>query len=89
MQVERVQKWVLSTLLTTVLFIFAGGLAVLGQHLPDRNGADVGLVVIAALIGITAILGIRVINARPLLTPWLALGVVPALLGMYVGRSTS
>ncbi|MEP6814592.1 MAG: transcriptional regulator [Marmoricola sp.] len=88
MQVERVQKWVMSTLLTTVLFIFASGLALFGQHLPARNGADVGLVVIAAFIGVTAILGIRVINSRPLLTPWLVLGVVPALVGWYVGTIT-
>lgn len=88
MQVERVQKWVMSTLLTTVLFIFAGGLALLGQHLPERNGADVGLVVLAGFIGVTAILGIRAINALPLVTPWLVLGITPAILGWYVGRIT-
>jgi hypothetical protein len=88
MQVERVQKWVMSTLLTTVMFIFAFGLSLLGQHLPDNPGADVGLVVIGAAIGITAILAVRVINERRLLTPWLLLGVVPALLGWYVGRAT-
>lgn len=89
MQVERVQKWVMSSLLTTVLFIFAGGLAMLGQHLPDNPGADVGLVVIAAFIGVTAILGIRVINQRPLFTMWLVLGVTPALIGWYLGRITA
>ncbi|MDQ6641213.1 MAG: hypothetical protein M3Y66_01795 [Actinomycetota bacterium] len=78
----------MSSLLTTVMFIFAGGLALLGQHLPERNGADVGLVMIAAFIGVTAILAVRVINSRPLLTVWLVLGVAPALLGWYLGRIT-
>jgi hypothetical protein len=85
-EIEKVQKVVMSALLTTVLFIFAAGLALLGQHLPENPGADVGLVVIAGFIGVTAILGIRAINALPLLTPWLVVGIAPALVGWYVGR---
>lgn len=85
MQVERVQRWVMSTLLTTVLFIFAGGLAILSGHLPDQHGARVGLPVLAGVIGVSAILGVRIINGRRLLTPWLLLGVLPAVIGWYVG----
>jgi hypothetical protein len=89
MQVERVQRWVMSALLTTVLFIFAGGLAILSQHVPAQHGAPVGLPVLAGVIGVSAILGVRIINGRRLLTPWLLLGVLPAVLGWYVGTITS
>ena len=85
MEVERVQKWVLSGLLTTVLFVFAGGLALLSST-SAQAGARPGLLIMATVVGVFAILGVRVIHSKRLLTPWLLAGLLPAVLGWYLTR---
>lgn len=85
MEVERVQKWVMSALMVTVLFILAGGLALLSAT-SDQAGARPGLLIMAGLFGILGILGVRVIHAKPVLTPWVLLGLLPAVLGWWVTR---
>jgi hypothetical protein len=82
MQVERVQKWVMSALLLTTATIFAGGLAFLAGT-ADRAGAKPGLLVIAAVVGLMAMAGVRTINEKTLLSPWLLLGLLPAAVGWY------
>ncbi|MFC4785248.1 hypothetical protein ACT8ZV_12275 [Nocardioides sp. MAHUQ-72] len=82
MQVERVQRWVMSALLLTTATIFAGGLSVLAGSV-DRAGAEPGLLTIAAVVGLLAMAGVRLINEKPVLSPWLLLGVVPALAIWY------
>ena len=37
-------------------------------------------------VGVIAILGVRVIHAKPLLTPWLLAGFLPAALGWLLTR---
>lgn len=83
MQVERVQKWVMSALLLTTALIFASGLALLAGTV-DRAGAQPGLLVIAAAVGLLAMAGVRALNELRLLTPWLAVGLVPAAVGWAV-----
>ena len=83
MEVERVQRWVASALVLTVAALFAGGMAVLSQTV-DRAGAGSGLVVISVVVGVAALLGTRVINEKPLLTPWLVLGALPAGVVLWV-----
>jgi hypothetical protein len=75
MQVERVQRWVMSALLLTVSTLFATGMAVLSGTV-DRAGARPGLLVISGLVGLMAMAGMRAINLKSLLTPWLLLGLV-------------
>lgn len=82
MQVERVQRWVMSTLLLTTATIFAGGLSVLAGSV-DRTGATPGLLVIAAVVGLMALSGVRVINDRSVVSPWLLVGLLPAAVGWY------
>jgi hypothetical protein len=82
MQVERVQRWVMSALLLTTATIFAGGLSLLAGS-ADLPGAEPGLLVIAGVVGVLAMAGVRLINARPLLTPWLLLGLLPAVAIWY------
>jgi ABC-type Fe3+-siderophore transport system permease subunit len=77
MEVERVQRWVASALVLTVCTLFATGMAVLSGTV-DRPGARPGLLGISCVVGLMAMAGVRVINARPLLTPWLLLGLLPA-----------
>ncbi|GAA2152078.1 hypothetical protein GCM10009844_35010 [Nocardioides koreensis] len=82
MQVERVQRWVMSALLLTVATIFAGGLSVLAGSV-DRAGAEPGLLGIAGVVGLMAMAGVRIINEKPVLSPWLLLGLLPAAVGSY------
>jgi hypothetical protein len=69
----------------TVATLLAGGLAVLSD-VSDRPGARPGLLTISAVTGVFAAVGVRIINARSILTPWLALGTLPALVGWLVTR---
>lgn len=85
MEVERVQRWVMSTLLVTVSFIFAGGMALLSDA-SVQAGARPALLTLSAIVGVIGILGVRVIHSKALVTPWLLAGVLPALLGWLLTR---
>lgn len=85
MEVERVQRWVMSALLMTVAFIFAGGVA-LGSASSVNVGARPGLLTISLIVGVVGVAGVRVINARSVVTPWLALGALPAFVGWLLTR---
>jgi hypothetical protein len=85
MEVERVQRWVMSALLVTVLFIFGGGMALLSGY-SEQPGARPALLVVSGVVGLLAVLGVRVIHAKSLLTPWLVAGFLPALLGWALTR---
>jgi ABC-type Fe3+-siderophore transport system permease subunit len=76
-QVERVQRWVASALVLTVCTLFATGMAILSGTV-DRPGARPGLLGISCVVGLMAMAGVRVINGRSVLTPWLVLGLLPA-----------
>jgi hypothetical protein len=83
MEIERVQRWVMTALMMTTAVIFATGLALLaGQS--DQAGAKPGLITIAAVVGILAVAAARVIHQRSVLTPLLLLGVLPAAIGGYL-----
>jgi len=82
-EVERVQKWVMSALLLVTSFIFAGGLCFLAGSV-DRPGAKPGLTTIAAFVGVIAMVGVRIINQKRIATPWLLLGLVPSSVAVFV-----
>lgn len=83
MEVERVQRWVASALVLTVATLFATGMAILSGTV-DRAGARPGLLGISCVVGLMAMTGVRVINGKRLLTPWLLLGLLPAVVvGSY------
>jgi hypothetical protein len=82
-QVERVQRWVASALVLTVATLFATGMAILSGTV-DRAGARPGLLTISSVVGLMAMSGVRVINSRRVLSPWLLLGLLPAaVVGSY------
>lgn len=86
MEIIRVQRWVASALTLTVAFVWAGGM-VLGALITvdqSRKGAQIGILVMAGLIGVLAIVGVRLINELRWLTPWLIVGVLPAAIGAAV-----
>ena len=85
MEIERVQHWVMSAILLTVATLFAGGMA-LASATSVHEGARPGLLTISVVVGLMGMGGVRVINARPIVTPWLVLGAMPAFLGWFLTR---
>jgi hypothetical protein len=82
-EVERVQRWVASALVLTVATLFATGMAILSGTV-DRAGARPGLLVISGVVGLMAMAGVRAINVKSIVTPWLLLGLLPtAVVGSY------
>ena len=72
-------------LVVTTILHFAVGLAVAAMFVDDsRVDARVGLNVLAAITGVMAVVAGRAIHGRALLSPWLALGLVPGLAGAVV-----
>ena len=73
----------MSTLLLTVCALFATGLAILSGTVA-RAGARPGMLFISGVVGLMAMAGMRAINLKRILTPWLLLGLLPAVLvGLY------
>ncbi|MGY2874148.1 hypothetical protein ACVW00_001338 [Marmoricola sp. URHA0025 HA25] len=84
MEIERVQRWVMTALMMTTAVIFATGLSLLAAQ-ADRAGAEPGLLTIAAVVGVLAVAAARVIHQKSVLTPLLLLGVLPAaIVGYFV-----
>jgi hypothetical protein len=81
-QVERVQKWVMSALVLTTATIFATGISLLSAR-SEQAGAKPGLLSMAVVVELVALAAVRVINQKPVLTPWLALSLLPAALVWY------
>lgn len=79
MQVERVQRWVMSALVLTTATIFATGISLLSGR-SEQAGAKPGLLSMAVVVELVALAAVRVINQKRVLTVWLALAVLPAAL---------
>jgi len=83
MEIERVQKWVMTALMLTTAVIFAVGLSLLAGQ-AERAGAKPGLLIIAGVVGVLAVAAARVIHQKTVLTPLLLLGILPAAVGGYL-----
>ena len=83
MEIERVQRWVMTALMMTTALIFATGLSLLSGQ-ADRAGAKPGLIAIAAVVGVLAVAAARVIHQKTVVSPLLLLGVLPAAVGAYL-----
>lgn len=80
--ITRVQTWVMSSLaVTTILHLSLGLLLSAAVIDPDMVVERVGLTVIAGAFGVVAVAAGLAIHKRPVATPWLALGLVPTLIG--------
>ena len=83
MKIERVQRYVMSSLLVLV-----GGMLSVGMVLAallvierSRTGAQVGMLIMATVVAAITIAGVRLLNARSVVTPWLVFALLPALVG--------
>jgi FtsH-binding integral membrane protein len=83
--ITRVQRWVASALTLTVAYVWIAGMVLGALYTVDqsRHDAQVLIMVMAAVVGIAAIVGVRLINDLPWLTPWLVVGVLPAAVGLW------
>ena len=85
MHLEPVQKWVLSVLAFTTIIHLSAGLVIAAVFIDaDRQDARVGLNVIAAAFGVIAVAVFRAIHGKALLSPWLLLGLVPGVVGLFL-----
>jgi hypothetical protein len=81
----RVQRWVASTLAVTTILHLTAGLIVAAMFLPEPTlAAQIGLNVIAGAFAVIAIAAGRAIHGKSFLSWWLALAVLPTLLGVWL-----
>ncbi len=82
MSLTSVQRWVMSVLAVTTIGHLAVGIVVGAAYVGDeRAGADVGLLVIAGVLGVLGVAAGFLIHERSPFTPWLLVGTLPALVG--------
>ncbi|GAA4125062.1 hypothetical protein GCM10022215_33250 [Nocardioides fonticola] len=83
--ISRVQTWVMSTLAVTSILHMSGGLLVAAWFIdPAFQASRVGLAVIAGAFGVLAVVAGLAIHRRPVVSPWLLLGVLPTVIGLLV-----
>ena len=84
-RLARVQQWVMSALAVTTIVHLCVGLVIAALYVDERDTlARVGLCVIAGAFGVMAVGIARAIHRRPLLSPWLAVGVLPTVVGVLL-----
>lgn len=84
----RVQQWVMSTLAVTTILHFSAGLILAAMFLDDRGtSSQIGLDVIAGVFGVMAVAAAFAIHRKPVLTPWLLLGILPGVVGVWLTLS--
>lgn len=81
----KVQRWVMSTLAVTTILHMSGGLIVAAMFLPEPTvSSQVGLCVIAGAFGVIAVIAARALHSRRIVSWWLALGVLPTAVGLWL-----
>ena len=78
MHIEQVKKYVLSSLVCSVVMLHATAIAALGVTSNGAGGSRQGLFVLSVLFGMLAIVAVRLINKIRILTPWLVCAFIPA-----------
>lgn len=82
---SRVQKWVMSTLAVSTLLHMSLALIVLAMTLSNpKPSSEIGLNVIAGAFGVLAVATGLAIHGRKVVSPWLLLGVLPGVLGVWL-----
>jgi len=86
MNIETVQRWVVSAILFHVGSVPAVTLAVYSISVAAGDfGRGVGLWIMSGVIGLLTVAGILAIFRRSPLSPWLVLGILPtAVTGFFI-----
>lgn len=84
-RLARVQQWVVSVLVMTTIIHLSAGLVIAAVVIEDSERvAQIGLNMLASVFGVLSIVAAFAIHKRPLLSPWLALGVLPGVVGVFL-----
>ncbi|MGN6723048.1 MAG: hypothetical protein ACTHJM_10590 [Marmoricola sp.] len=79
---DRVRRWVASTLIVTTILHLVVGLIIAAWVLPDHPIAPrIGLLGIAGFFGMVSVATGQLIHRRSPFNAWLLLGLVPAVAG--------
>lgn len=83
-RLETVQRRVLAALAITTVLHMSLGLILAAEYVAaDRLDAQLGLIFIGTVFGVGGIGATLVILRRPWLSPWLILGVLPGIAGVW------
>lgn len=83
-RLQRVQRRVVSVLVITTILHLSAGFVIAADHVAaDRMDARIGLNLIAAAFMVGGIGATLVINGRSWRSPWLLLGLVPLVVGLW------
>ena len=83
-RLQRVQRRVLAALTITTVLHLAVGFIIAADHVDaDRLDAQLALIAIGTAFGIGGIAATLAILRRSMLSWWLALGVLPGVLGVW------
>ncbi|MFC7505440.1 hypothetical protein ACOACQ_17005 [Nocardioides sp. CPCC 206347] len=83
-RLARVQRRVVSVLAITTVLHLSAGLVIAARHVgEDRLDAQLTLLAIATIFMVGGIGATLVINHRKWLSPWLLVGLVPGLVGLW------
>lgn len=83
-RLQRVQRTVMSVLVVTTVLHLAVGLAIASAHVSDdRLDAQIGLNVVASVTMVLGIGAALVLHKKPWLSPWLLVGLLPGLIGIW------
>ena len=80
----NVQRWVMSVLAVTTIAHLAVGLVFAALVADAKLDAVIGLNVIAMVIGVLAVAAGMLIHRRSPLSPWLLLGLLPGIVGLWL-----
>jgi hypothetical protein len=81
----QVQRWVASSLAVTTILHLSVGLVIAALYLPDATlSSQIGLNVIAGAFGVIAVAAGLVIHRGNLASPWLAVGLIPGIVGIWL-----
>ncbi len=83
MSMTSVQRWVMSVLAVTTIGHFSAGLVIAAVFLDRGTASQVGLDVIAAVVGVLGVAAGFMIHQKQPFTPWLLVGLLPAAIGLY------
>ena len=83
-RLQRVQRRVVSALIVTTILHLSAGFVIAADHVDAaRTDARVGLNVIAVAFMVGGIAATLVINGRSWKSPWLLLGLIPGIVGLW------
>ena len=84
-RLERVQRTVMSVLVGTTIFHLSIGLVIAAVVIDDsQRVAQVGLCLLGGAFGVVAVAAAFAIHRRPPVSPWLLVGLVPTVVGLFV-----